>query len=281
MSSEVLLCSDLDRTILPNGPQVESPQARPLLSVLAARPELVLTYVSGRHEALLRQAVAEYSIPVPDYAIGDVGTTIYEVRGDVWHPWSEWSESIARDWQEANHNDLAALFSDLDVLQLQEPEKQNSYKLSYYTPAVIDRDGLIGELHARLEAQGVAASLIWSVDETEHVGLLDVLPASANKLHAVEFLMERKGFTRANTVFAGDSGNDLPVLTSGRLQAVLVNNAHPSVVEEAKKAADSKRAGDRLYVARGGFLGMNGNYAAGVLEGLVHFLPQAANWLEP
>ena len=77
------------------------------------------------------------------------------------------------------------------------------------------------------------------------------------------------------------SGNDLPVLTSGRLQAVLVNNAHPSVVEEAKKAADSKRAGDRLYVARGGFLGMNGNYAAGVLEGLVHFLPQAANWLEP
>ena len=281
MSSEVLLCSDLDRTILPNGPQVESPQARPLLSMLAARPELVLAYVSGRHEALLRQAVAEYSIPVPDYAIGDVGTTIYEVHGDVWHPWSEWSESIARDWKGADHNDLAALFSDLDMLQLQEPEKQNSCKLSYYTPAVIDREGLIHELHARLTAQGVAANLIWSVDEAEHVGLLDVLPASANKLHAVEFLMERKGFTPANTVFAGDSGNDLPVLTSGRLQAVLVNNAHPRVIEEAKHAASSKRADDRLYVARGGFMGMNGNYAAGVLEGLVHFLPQVANWLDP
>jgi len=281
MSSGVLLCSDLDRTILPNGPQLESPQARPLLSMLASRPELVLAYVSGRHEALLRQAVAEYSIPVPDYAIGDVGTTIYEVCGDVWRPWSEWSESIATDWKGADYSDLAALFTDLDMLRLQEPEKQNSCKLSYYTPPAIDRDGLINELHARLTAQNVAANLIWSVDETEHIGLLDVLPASANKLHAVEFLMERKGFTPANTVFAGDSGNDLPVLTSGRLQAVLVNNAHPSVIEEAKHALNGKRAGDRLYVARGGFMGMNGNYAAGVLEGLVHFLPHAASWLEP
>jgi hypothetical protein len=29
-----------------------------------------------------------------------------------------------------------------------------------------------------------------------------------------------------------------------------------------------------LYLPQGNFFGMNGNYAAGVLEGLVHFIPE-------
>ncbi len=81
MPSNILLCCDLDRTILPNGPQEESPQARPLLRALATRPEVTLVYVSGRHKALLLDAIREYDTPQPDYAIGDVGTTIYEIFG--------------------------------------------------------------------------------------------------------------------------------------------------------------------------------------------------------
>ena len=121
--------------------------------------------------------------------------------------------------------------------------------------------------------------MIWSVDEAAQVGLLDVLPACATKLHAIKFLIERKGFSPNKTVFAGDSGNDLPVLTSG-LQAVLVNNAHPDVREEDIKTLQSKNLADKLYLARGQFLDMNGNYSAGVLEGLVHFLPETCRWLE-
>jgi hypothetical protein len=37
---------------------------------------------------------------------------------------------------------------------------------------------------------------------------------------------------------------------------------------------------DTLYLAQGSFLGMNGNYAAGVLEGLAHFFPETAAWLD-
>jgi hypothetical protein len=109
---------------------------------------------------------------------------------------------------------------------------------------------------------------------------MDVLPESATKLHAVQFLRERQGFDLQQTVFAGDSGNDLPVVTSGELQSVLVKNAHPDVINAAQKALQEKGASERLYVARGGFLQMNGNYSAGVLEGVVHFLPQAKPWLE-
>lgn len=280
MKPDIFLCSDLDRTILPNGSQPESPQARPALRAVAAHPQLALAYVSGRHEQLLQQAIKDYSIPQPDFAIGDVGTTIYRIKNDKWESWPEWAAAIAVDWNGAKHRDLQAMFTDLDVLRLQEPEKQNTFKLSYYTPVAFDKDGVLAEMDERLKRQHVEASLIWSVDEAADVGLLDVLPASATKLHAVEFLMQHLEFNDANTVFAGDSGNDLPVLTSGRLQAVLVKNAHPDVVAEAKAALEKKNAADKLYVAKGNFLGMNGNYSGGVLEGLAHFIPVTASWMK-
>ena len=275
---EVLLCSDLDRTLLPNGPQPESPEARPLLRRLVQQPEFALAYVSGRHKALLLDAIGDYQIPVPDYAIGDVGTTIYRVQGDEWHAWEAWEQEIAPDWKGRRHDELAVLFDDLDLLTLQEAEKQNTFKLSYYAPEDAPRDELLTEMQARLMPQGIDASLIWSIDEVGHKGLLDVLPRRATKYHAIRFLMTRKGFSEANTVVAGDSGNDLAALTSG-LQAVLVHNAQPDVRAEALQLVREKGVSERLYLARGGFMGMNGNYAAGVLEGLVHFVPETAQWL--
>ena len=278
MTTEILLCSDLDRTLLPNGLQDESPQARNLLRMLAERPEVTLAYVSGRHKQLLLDAIDEFDIPVPDYAIGDVGTTIYQIDGNQWIAWDEWSKEIAPDWNGHEHDELAALFDDMHGLRLQEDEKQNTFKLSYYASENEDAKQLVDIMQQRLQPLDVHASLIWSVDEAMHRGLLDVLPACATKYHAVRFLMERNGFAEQNTVFAGDSGNDLPVLTSG-MQAVLVRNATDEVRYEAVQAVRTKGCEHRLYLANGGFLGMNGNYTAGMLEGAAHFLPQVGDWL--
>ncbi len=279
MKHDILLCSDLDRTLLPNGPQSESPGARRLLQRLAERPELTLAYVSGRHQGLLQQAIEEYDLPVPDYAIGDVGTTIYAIEDGHWRPWDSWYEAIAPDWRGKTREDLQAWFADIDLLRLQEAEKQNDFKLSYYAPADTERDNLLSEMRQRLDAQGIRASLIWSIDEATDIGLLDVLPEHATKLHAIKFLMKHTGFTPEQTVFAGDSGNDLPALTSG-LQAVLVKNARDDVRDEALQQVQAAGHSDFLYLAQGGLLGMNGNYSAGVLEGLVHFLPQTRDWLQ-
>jgi len=274
----ILLCSDLDRTVIPNGTQPESPQARPLLHSLTVRPELTLAYVSGRHLALLLAAIRDYDLPVPDYAIGDVGTTIYDIHSNEWRPWQAWANEIAPDWAGKTHDELAQLFVDLEVLSLQEPEKQNTFKLSYYAPPDIDDASLLREMQRRLLACDVRASLIWSIDEENNCGLLDVLPERATKYHAIRFLMTQKGFAEADTVFAGDSGNDLPALTSG-LQAVLVHNARADVREAALSALKDKGMAECLYLAQGRFLGLNGNYAGGVLEGLVNFVPEAKNWL--
>jgi sucrose-6-phosphatase len=275
----ILLCADLDRTILPNGALPESPEARVLLRRLAARPEVTLAYVSGRHRELIQQAIREFEIPEPDYAIGDVGTTIYELDAGTWRHWDAWSEEIAVDWNGKTHPELAALLSGLTELQLQPPEQQNRHKVSYYAPQTANRDELLRRVRERLSPSGVRASLIWSVDEAKQVALLDVLPESATKLHAIRFLMEQQGFSERQTVFAGDSGNDLPVLTS-RLQAVLVANASDEVRKEALAETAANGLRDRLYLAQGGYLGMNGNYAAGVLEGLAHYIPATRKWIE-
>ncbi|MDD5413186.1 MAG: HAD-IIB family hydrolase [Methylobacter sp.] len=279
MIKRILICTDLDRTLLPNGRQPESAGARTTFSRLVSRPEVTLAYVSGRHRELVEDAIREYELPLPDWVIADVGTTIYQVRTGEWRHWPEWEQDIGTDWRGLTVNDLWPLFTDLSSLRLQETAKQNRYKLSYYLPLLTDIDALQREMLRRLESQKVAASLIYSVDEATSTGLLDVLPAHATKLHALEFLMQHQGFDYANTVFAGDSGNDLPVLASA-IQSVLVANADVDVIEQAKTQARKQGTMAAFYVAQGNFLGMNGNYSAGIVEGVAHYHPDTQVWME-
>ncbi len=268
----LLLCTDLDRTLIPNGAEPESPDARPRFARFVSRSEVTLAYVSGRHRGLVREAITEYNLPVPDVVIGDVGTSIFRVTASGWETLPDWQEKIGRDWAGIGHDRLAECLADIDLLRLQEPEKQAPFKLSYYAPVDIDSGALKSELQARLALLGVKASLIWSIDEAADIGLLDVLPAGATKYHAVDFLMRRLGHDETTTLFAGDSGNDLEVLVSP-IPSVLVANGHPEVREQALRLAAANGQADRLYCARGGWSGMNGNYSAGILEGIAHFRP--------
>ncbi|MCW8874441.1 MAG: HAD-IIB family hydrolase [Gammaproteobacteria bacterium] len=278
-ASEILLCCDLDRTVLPNGHEPEDVLARPLFARVVARPEITLVYVSGRDRRLLQQAIRDYAIPVPDFAIGDVGTTLYHIEAGEWREETAWSAHIAQDWQGEPAQTLHGYLRDLPELRLQEPEKQNRHKLSYYTTTDLDAKRLREAVRQCLAREGVTANLIWSIDEVNRLGLLDILPARASKLHAIEFFMGLQGVSAGNTVFAGDSGNDLPVLASS-IPAVLVRNAQEEVREEALALARQQGTLDALYLAQGDFLGLNGHYTAGILEGLAHFQPRTQSWIE-
>ena len=279
MPERLLVCTDLDRTLLPNGPQSESPKAREQFASLVASPRVTLAYVSGRHRALVEQAIFNYRLPAPDFVVGDVGTTIYRVGEEQsWARLTTWEDEFASDWAGRTHADLKALLHDLSALQLQEVSKQNEYKLSYYVPLQSDRDALSAVIRHRFAESGISATLIWSTDEPMGIGLLDILPERASKLHAVEALMKLNGFDCSNTVFCGDSGNDIEVLASP-IPAVLVANGHADVKELARRLADEKGYGAQLYIAQGGFMGMNGNYSAGILEGIVHYHPETTGWM--
>jgi len=268
-----LICTDLDRTLIPNGPQPESPGARVAFTKLASHPGIVLAYVSGRHRSLVANAVASYALPLPDFVVADVGTTIYRVENrQDWQHLFDWEDQIARDWQGLTHADLKRQLADIPGLRLQESRKQNRHKLSYYVPLQADRNAISALIQQRFEQLEVKASLVWSTDEPAGVGLLDVLPASATKFHAVSALMDRLGIPEARTVFCGDSGNDIEVLVSP-VPAVLVRNAQPEVRAAALALSQQHGNSENLYCAEGGFAGMNGNYAAGILEGLAHYHP--------
>jgi sucrose-6F-phosphate phosphohydrolase len=279
MNNNILLCSDMDRTILPNGDQDESPQVRSVFSLLVERPEIHLAYVSGRDKRLIQEAITEYDLPLPNYAVGDVGTTIYELLDSNWNPWEAWFKEIAKDWNELDREDLSGFLKEFDDLTLQEPEKQNRFKLSYYTDENIDGRRLVDEMKQQLSRQGLHCRIIWSVDEQRRLGLVDVLPQRASKLHAIRYLIDQKGYLKSRVVFCGDSGNDLNVLTSD-IQAVLVKNASEEVRREALESVVKNGRAETLYVAQGNFMGMNGNYTAGVLEGLAHFEPDVRPWIE-
>ena len=281
-SDKIMLCSDLDRTLIPNGFQPESPDARPFLRRLAQRPELILVYATGRDTGLIAEALKTWDLPLPDIAVGDVGTAIYTVAGTLdspqFDPWQDWQEEIAADWNGNKRHDLLKMLMDFKVLRLQAEEKQKAFKLSFYCDSGLDLEGLAEKMKATLLENGIRASIVASIDEMADIGLVDVLPERATKVHAIYYIIEKYSIDASRVVYAGDSGNDLPALTSG-LNAVLVRNASEDVCRQAIEIASRKGNEFTLYLAEGGFMGMNGNYAAGVLEGLTHFMPAVRNWL--
>jgi sucrose-6F-phosphate phosphohydrolase len=277
--TKLLLCTDLDRTLLPNGGPPEHPAARPLFSKLCARPEVTLAYVSGRHLQLVEEAITAYAVPRPDYIISDVGTKIYQCSDQGWQELSAWQQRIALDWRGKSPQQLHQILKENSGLSLQEATKQNDFKLSYYASPTAESEPLLCWAQQQLEQNDVAANLIWSIDEQAHRGLLDVLPRSANKLQAIEFLQRHLAERAQQTIFAGDSGNDLQVLASA-IPAVLVANASAELKQQARQLAVANGHSDALFLASAEESPLGGNYSAGILQGVAHFAPQYAAWLK-
>jgi len=277
VSRRILICTDLDGTLIPDGRAPESPSARVRFARVVARTEVTLAYVTGRHQALVEEAIVAFSLPVPQIVIADVGATIYDIDQGSWQSWRSWESRLAEQWDTGTAKGLMLLPEELAGLRAQEASKQAEFKVSFYLEGGTDSREIMASVRDRLTRLETPARLIFSRDSMG-VGLLDLLPPAAGKLSAIEFLMEQRGFRPEGTVFSGDSGNDLEVLAS-RLPSVLVANAGAEVQAQARETAAAKGDSEALYLACGGLLGMNGNYAAGILEGLVHFLPETSEWL--
>jgi len=275
----LLLCCDMDRTVIPNGSQLEHPAARQRFKTFCSLPGVALVYVTGRHQDLAWQAISSYDLPEPDYAVTDVGTKIYHIIDGQWLALNLWEKVIAIDWRGNSREQLHRHLCSLTELKLQEESKQNTFKLSYYLSLQADQEQVMSRAAERLDRLGVAASLVWSVDEPEQIGLLDVLPRNATKLHGIQFLQQQLGYRHDEVLFAGDSGNDLPVLGSA-IRSVLVANASDEVKREACRLAEQNGHESALYLADEQSSPLGGHYAAGVLQGIGYFIPEYRDQLK-
>ena len=268
----ITLCTDLDRTLLPNGRQASDAQSIDLLRWLANQQHITLIYVSGRDKKLVLDAISEYDLPIPLYAITDVGTRLYHIDNIEWHEDSQWQHYLQKNWDTDKLESIKNQLKNYSQVKSQEPEKLSHFKLSYYLDAKHYESDITQKIEHICQEIELNCSIIKSYDETTNTGLLDIIPANASKYHALRFLMDKHTITKKEILFCGDSDNDMDVFIS-ELNAVIVNNAQASVKQHALQLADKRHHIAQLYIAGGNFYGLNGNYCSGILEGLAHYYP--------
>ena len=249
----------MDRTLLPNGlVAAEAGALDRFRSWAEQRQGIHLAYVTGRHRSLAREVMAGYTLPEPDWLVCNVGTEIYPQGAD--QPLEAWRQKLqagfdagaVRHWAERN----------LPRARPQEPTKQSSLKVSFYTDGSTSPVEEEDRLQRDLAEAGLDARVVASFDETEGVGLVDFLAPGSGKARAVGFLREHLGVPMDRALFAGDSGNDADALLSG-MGGILVGNATDAVRDQIR-AGLRRASGARVYFAER-------PYTAGILEGMAHY----------
>ena len=274
-SRGAVLATDLDGTLFANGDLETCPadDAMPLLKRVLSEGQMQLIYATGRRFEQALSGAAAHSAPSAGYVICDVGSKIYrqEENGAYIEDENYFNSIKVPGW---TLKGLKNCLSGFKQLELQEPEKQNEVRLCYYVrntsvPLMI---ALARAVQERVE--GVCAGLhtIPTYDETVGIGYLEVMPASVSKQGALEYLIKKGHIKRESILFSGDAGNDDQALSSGRVKAVLVNNASRQYKEHLRLKVHSEGITDLVHFAAGlPGAGLNGNYVSGILEGLVRF----------
>ena len=91
------------------------------------------------------------------------------------------------------------------------------------------------------------------------------MPKGVSKKNALNFLINELKNKNKKIIYSGDSGNDLDIFLSG-YKSILVKNASDKI----KKTLKNKKLRN-IYIAKGNFKGLNGNYSSGIIEGAYYF----------
>jgi sucrose-6F-phosphate phosphohydrolase len=262
-----IVATDLDRTLLPNGSWEGDSGAIKLFNQLTEKYDVLVVYVTGRNLNLTEGAIQEYGVRHPDVLIGDVGTSIRKYENGSWNFDDGWIAHVKRmspRWDAAKIREAVA---GVEGMREQESEHLNQFKQSYYVDHE-KQEEILKEVDELVKGK-FDEVIVYSYDSQDGKGLLDFLPESATKQTALEYVAEEFGAEKSKVVFCGDSGNDIFPLTAG-FSGVLVRNADEQLVKNVK-AAMQKNPDLQVYFAKGGFMGLNGYYTSGVIEGAYHY----------
>jgi sucrose-6-phosphatase len=208
-----------------------------------------IVYATGRSLFLYRQLVTEQPLLRPDALIASVGTAIYP-DPDRETIDLEWAQILSQEWDRDKITTVGAAMSELTP---QPNSEQGPFKVSYYLSQE-DAESAIATLQSKLVEQGLRVQIVYSGGRD-----LDILPAKGNKGLAVQFLRQKWGFYRYNTVVCGDSGNDIALFSVEGLRGIIVGNAMPELIQWHRD-----RVAENRYFARS-------HCSGGILEGLQHF----------
>ena len=257
--TEQVLATDLDGTLIPLNQDPHNQSDLRVLSEQFQDRGNSLIFVTGRHFESVSQAIKDFQLPIPEWIICDVGTSIFQRQ-------ESGEFTLVTAYQDYQDQIIAAMPIDslrekletIDGLRLQEPVKQGRFKLSFYADAT-QLETLVDHVQDVLTKTDAPYSIINSVDPFNGDGLIDLLPATVSKALALEWWTEKNGYDPANIVFSGDSGNDLAALTAG-YRTILVGNADRRLAQRVYDLHQASEWKNRLYLAQG-------TATSGVLEG--------------
>jgi sucrose-6F-phosphate phosphohydrolase len=237
-----LFCSDLDGTLVGN-PEA-SQRFKTAWSKIPPKRRPLLVYSSGRLvDDLRRFYVDDDVLPSPDFAIGGVGTQIYDERNE--RMLEEFYEHLSKRWKLERVREIIAT---IPSARPQPAEFQHAFKSSWFLDRATPE--ILAQIKQQLNAAELETEVVYSSGRD-----LDILPRNATKGGALQWLCERLQVPLDHVLVAGDTGNDATMFLLPGVRGIIVENAQPELFEATVDIA--------TYTSRSVM-------ADGVLDGLRH-----------
>lgn len=242
-----VLATDLDGTFLGGS---DEDRSRLYGWLEDNRATVGLIFVTGRDPKFIGELCRDHGVPWPDYAVGDVGTTIATVSPETGvEPIEHLEQEISARWGDAGDR-IRARLDGHPGLSLQPTDFR--YRVSYD----IDSD--------RFDAS--AWDIVLDMGFQPLISdnrFFDVLPDGVSKGPSLRRLVSYLDIQQDRVLCAGDTLNDLSMLECG-LPAVAVGNSEPDLISRVAHL-------EHLHMAQA-------HGAAGILEAIrafnMHDLPK-------
>jgi glucosylglycerol-phosphate synthase len=239
IEKKLILVTDLDGTFL-------SPDEKNLTSELYKiihehRQNILLIFATGRGYESILPLLDDPLLPNPDYIIADVGSTVLKFSEGGFTPLMPLQGDIAAEWP--GRDKVLNELKNIEGLITQEVPQER--RCSF----------LFESTHALLSVQSISLKLGLEVLVSGE-NYLDVLPFQVSKGSTLVKLLRLEGLTNHNVLVAGDTLNDLSLMTTG-FKGVVVGNAE----DKLKKAVSNYK---NIYIA-------NQSGPLGILEALSFF----------
>lgn len=257
-----VLVSDLDGTLIPFPDRDQNKEDLIRLGNLHETHDFTLIFATGRSLDSVLDAIEHYVLPVPDWIICNVGTSIYKRSSDSFVILEAYNEKLKEICHGMDHRRIEESFKHLKKLRLQPEENQSEFKLSYWCEES-ELHEMIDQINEIRQRESLPYKCLGSVDPFNKHGLVDILPDGVDKAYALDWLSGLLSLNTDRIVYAGDSGNDLAALV-GSYPSVLVGNATERLRSEVRELLKQQNESGPCYFAK--------NFAtSGVLEGMKHF----------